>query len=221
MTGKKLEVFQDLNLRSSGPPIALIRSEILSAVKSPWRHEGSREEEMKRSATSAQDMIVLARDAFDEVDESCLVLWEDTGGYRVSNIVPRNIHELGISKYNAVLRDFVVRVAKPAAMGGAFTIVQTSDSQSIDDWIDAISVDRLRRFSNLANKSTGASHPLDQERWFAFLIQTHESGSQLDPGHLARWLRESEGWPDDTAHDLARDYEFARALLKQYDSTRR
>jgi hypothetical protein len=69
----------------------------------------------------------------------------------------------------------------------------------------------------LANKSTGASHPKDKERWFEFLISAHRTSARLDADLLARWLSEAEGWPEDTAHALAIDYEFALGLLQKYD----
>ena len=75
----------------------------------------------------------------------------------------------------------------------------------------------LRSFSTLANKSTGSAHPLDEQRWFAFIIAVHKDGSPLDAGTLGRWLIEDEAWPEDSAHTLTIEYEVARSLLKAYD----
>ena len=79
--------------------------------------------------------------------------------------------------------------------------------------------DALRRFNALANKSTGASHPYDRQRWFDFVIQTHTDRSELDPDLLHRWLIESEDWPEDQASDLAIEYERSRALLARFEET--
>lgn len=78
----------------------------------------------------------------------------------------------------------------------------------------------LESFSNLANKSTGAGHPMDAERWNAFIIQAHREGSSLDVTMLGRYLVEQLRWGDDEAHKLVLEYEFARELLVAYDRER-
>ena len=216
MTDKSVEVFQNLNLKSRSSASS-IRDGILAQVLAPWHHDHEREEDIRRHASDGEDVIFLVRDEFDDVDESGMVLWQEGEGYRVSNIVPRNVSELGITKYNAILRDFVARVAEPAASSNGFDIVLTSSHQSLDDWLDAEPATALRRFSRLANKSTGAAHPMDRERWYAFLIATHRTSKRLDTDQLVRWLVEVEHWSEDTAHELAIDYEFALGLLEQYD----
>ena len=216
MTDNSIEVFQNLHLKGRSSASS-IRTGILAQVQAPWHHDQEREEDIRGHASDGEDVIVLVRDGFDDVDESGMVLWQEGEGYRVSNIVPRNVGELGITKYNAILRDFVARIAEPAASTSGFNIELTSPQQSLDDWLDAEPAAALRRFSRLANKSTGAAHPMDRERWYAFLIATHHTSKRLDTDQLVRWLVEVEHWSEDKAHELAIDYEFALGLLEQYD----
>lgn len=218
MAEKLIEVFQNLQLKSRSSPNA-IRDEILARACTPWLHDSEREDDIRRGAIGDEDVIVLVRAAFDDIDESALVLWQETDGYRVSNIVPRNVGELGIAMYNAILQDFVDRIARPAAQAAGFEIELSSSGQSLDDWLAAEPAAALRRFSRLANKSTGAAHPLDQKRWYAFLIATHRNSQRLDADQLARWLVEVEHWSAEKAHELAIDYEFALGLLEQYDQS--
>ena len=219
MTDKNIEVFQNLHLKSRSSASS-IRTSILAQVQAPWHHDQEREEDIRGHASDGEDVIVLVRDGFDDVDESGMVLWQEGEGYRVSNIVPRNVGELGITKYNAILRDFVARIAEPAARASGFGVELTSHHQSLDDWLDAEPAAALRRFSRSANKSTGAAHPMDRARWYAFLIATHHTSKRLDTDQLVRWLIEVERWSEDTAHELAIDYEFALGLLEQYDHSR-
>lgn len=219
MTEKHIEVFQNLHLKGCSTA-GSVRACILSQVQEPWRHDLAREKDLRGHAIDDEDAIVLVRDAFDDVDESCMVLWQEGGGYKVSNIVPRNVSELGITKYNVILRDFLVRVAEPASRAGCFEVELSSPHQSLDDWLDADPATALRRFSRLANKSTGAAHPMDRDRWYAFLIATHHASKRLDTDQLVRWLVEVERWSEDRAYELAIDYEFALGLLEQYDHYR-
>ncbi len=219
MSRTNLEVFRDLHLRTRSASVS-IRDHILSQVKAPWRHDAEREKDVKSYALKQEDVIALVREPADDIDEAGLVLWQEQDGYRVANIVPRKVGELGITKYNAILQDFVDRVAQPAAAAGGFIVDVTSAQQTLEDWMEAAPAASLRRFSNLANKSTGAGHPKDQERWFEFLIAAHHTSERLDSDRLARWLSEVDGWPSDTAHELAIDYEFALGLLQKYDQSR-
>ncbi|NTZ84292.1 hypothetical protein FCJ61_15135 [Burkholderia metallica] len=219
MTDKNIEVFQNLHLKSRTSARS-VRAAILAQVQGPWHHDLEREKDARSHAAGDEDVIVLCRDAFDDVDESCLLLWQEGEGYKVPNIVPRSVGQLSITKYNAILRDFVTKVAEPAAHAGGFEIELSSPHQSLDDWLDAEPAAALRRFSQLANKSTGAGHPMDRDRWYAFLIATHDASRRVDPDQLVRWLVEVEHWPVDTAHDLAIDYESALGLLRQYDQSR-
>lgn len=214
-----LEVFQDLHLKTRSASVS-IRDQILLHVQAPWRHDAQREQSVKDYASENEDVIALVRAATNGLDEAGLVLWQEEGGYKVANIVPRNVGELGIAKYNAILRDFVERIARPASIAGGFDFELTAPQQTLEDWLDPGAAILLRRFSNLANKSTGAAHPRDQQRWFEFLITAHRLSVGLDTDRLARWLAEVEGWPGDTARELAIEYEFAMSLLTQYDQTR-
>lgn len=219
MTEKNIEVFQDLHLRTRSASVS-IRNLILGQICSPWHHDAEREKEVKDYAHDSEDVIVLVRESFNDIEESGLLLWQENDGYRVANIVPRKAGELGIAKYNTILQDFVSRVAEPAANQGDFKVDMTSPRQTLEDWLEAAPAASLRRFSSLANKSTGASHPRDQERWYEFLIEAHRASANLDSERLARWLIEVEGWSSEAASELARDYEVARDLLQKYDHYR-
>ncbi len=197
-----------------------MRNSILAQAQGPWRHDAEREEDLREHTGDDEDVMVLVRSSFDDIDESALVLWQEPDGYKVANIVPRNVGELGIAKYNAILRDFVTLIAEPAARSGSFEIELTSSKQTLEDWLDDEPAAALRRFSRLANKSTGAAHPMDRERWYAFLISAHRASKRLDSDQLARWLVEVDAWSVERAQELAIDYEFALGLLEQYDQSR-
>src|SRR6218665_1499895 len=76
MTDKHIEVFQNLHLKSRLSATS-VRASILAQVQAPWHHDREREEDIRDHAVDAEDAIVLARDAFDDVDESGLVLWQE------------------------------------------------------------------------------------------------------------------------------------------------
>jgi hypothetical protein len=211
----KLEVFQDLLLRGPTSGRARLRQALIGSAAGPWRHAEGRERAMVPNA----DVIAFERESDGGVEPVALFLVSRPDGYQVTNIVPLNVGELGQRRYNIALQDFVERVARAAAEAG-FTVETTPPIQGLDDWLSPDAAEALRVFSGSANKATGSSHPRDRERWFIFLLEAHRSRGSFNTDKLVRWLTEIEHWPEEGAHDLAIEYEFALGLLDEYDRHR-
>lgn len=217
---KRLEVFQDLSLSGPASSRRALRKALLKHTAPPWRHAEETENQLPTGTESESDILAFDRDASDSLPAATLFLWGRPDGYKVSNIVPLQIGELGYRKYNAILKDFERRIAAPAAEQAAFEVKTTAALQSIDDWMRPKVASALRRFSAAANKSTGSSHPADRKRWLEFLVEAHAARIRLGADELARWLTEIEGWDDGHAFTLAVEYEFALELLSEYDRHR-
>jgi hypothetical protein len=206
-----IEVFQDLFLTAHGGGRQQLRDALRQHAKAPWRYS----EEHGRML--GDDMITFEREAGGEIHASALTLWERPDSFAVANIVPKEISELGITGYNDVLNDFVSRVVEPALNESTFSFNVGKREQCISDWTSQQAARALSRFSATANKSTGASHPSDQQRWFEFLFAVHRATREVDTHTLGRWLVEVEQWPSEIARDLMLEYELGIALLKAYD----
>jgi len=221
MTAKEkssIEVFQELYLRHSKGSAA-VRDAVLNHLGHDWAHRPDREEEIRMSGEGG----VIALERSPTGDNRGVSLWmfeESDGRYKVSNIVPLKHGDLGTKGYNDALTDFVRAVVRPASDESHLEYDLSSGLESIDDWADQDTAAALKRFSKLANKSTGRCHPMDEERWLAFLLAAHHKNSSLNSEQLARWLVEVEGWPSDTANELASEYALSRSLLSKYDETR-
>lgn len=217
---KDILVFRDLTIRGKRGDLPKIRAALLDQVTIPWKHAEEREEEISSGSLNDDDVIMFSREQGNGIEAVGLLLWSRGDDYQVTNIVPRDVGQLGYEAYNAALNDFVERIAKPASQAVGFRIETTPERQSLTDWVSSDVAEALRRFSVLANKSTGSSHPSDRQRWFEFLFAAHGASEKLDADRLIRWLSEVENWPEDTAHDLAIQYELGLDLLKAYDENR-
>lgn len=213
----KLEVFQDMNIRGPIAKRSKLREALITAAIDPWRVDLERSAEVARNAATSEDVVLFRRDAGLNYPAAGLTLWGTVDGYYVPNIVPLEVGNLSFTQYNAVLADFITRIAAPVVAQLGFTISTTEPRQTLDDWLSADAVLKLKRFSGAANKSTGASHPMDQRRWFDFLVAVHRSGDKPSPDRLARWLYEVEGWDESSAHNLAGDFETGIALLAYHE----
>lgn len=160
------------------------------------------------------------------------------GELEVGNIIPVEKNELSVDEYNAVLLKFYDDVIKPYKECGT----ELSISQPSDDIFDPTSVisetalKKLKLFCSAANKSTGSSHPCDQERWFDFICQTVDDGKMFDYSTLASFLQDetywgkkpddfigvmgSYAWDEEHAYELAAEYENLCEILRYYKKTR-
>jgi hypothetical protein len=213
---KSMEVFRDLYLRGSLARRSDLRQALITAAEDPWCYDPDRSAAIGRNATDA-DILAFSRKATDDLQAAFLTLWSREDGYYVSNIVPTNVSELGITQYNAILKDFIERIVQPVAPRFGYQVDATEADQNLEDWTSTEAAQKLRIFSAAANKSTGASHPMDQRRWFDFIIAVHESRKKLGTDLLTRWLHEIEGWDEEGAGELGGQYETALSLLQHYD----
>jgi hypothetical protein len=127
--------------------------------------------------------------------------------------VPCHQHQLSYQEYNAILEEFSERLLRPHSERVGLRVELTETQADLDDWLSAEAAERLRRFSACANKSTGASHASDRERWNDFVVAAHRDRSSLSASTLRRWLIEVEGWPPEVASQLAIEYNYGRELL--------
>lgn len=216
---EEIEVFQDMALQG---PIAKrpdLRAALVAAAIAPWQVDLEKSADVAHNAVTSEDVLLFRCESSNDHPAAGLTLWGTDDGYYVPNIVPLTTGSLTYSEYNAVLADFIARVVEPVARLFGFAITTTEPKQVLDDWLSPDVAMKLRRFSGAANKSTGASHPMDERRWFDFLVAVHRSGDKLGADRLARWLHEAEGWDEESAHRLAGSFENALALLAHYDES--
>ena len=215
-----MKQFKDLDIIGPDEQLPLFVDAVSKSLPAGWHRDSEVEDSVDwlgRKGTEAG--FAFARDATEGDPAARLFLHREHGRLHVSNIVPRAPGHLSMHQYNAILDEFAESLRTHLASNSELKMHVTSDEAAITDWLSGEAADFLTRFSNLANMSTGASHPLDFERWASFLVQAHRERSTLHSSFLSRWLIEELGWPEDRAHDLARDYEFARDLLKAYDDS--
>ena len=167
-----------------------------------------------------------------------LPLSKPTDELYVTNIVPLEKSQLSVDEYNAVLRKFYADIVVPYKE----THHNIEISQVTDDIFDPTTVitkaalEKLERFCYAANKSTGSSHPCDQERWFDFICQTVDDNKMFDYMTLYKFLQDESywgkkdddflgvvghfAWDETRAEQLASEYEQACEILQYYKKTR-
>lgn len=143
-------------------------------------------------------------------------LWlasDDKGRLFVSNIVPIEVGQLTRDEYNAILNAFVDIIKKDDSI----VYELTKSDIELEDFLPEEIALKLKRFSNLANKSTGYGHPCDFERWLDFVISFHVERCDRKYDLVERWLHEEAGWMWETASKLSSQLEYSLDVLSYYD----
>ena len=155
----------------------------------------------------------------DKVNKASVFLYIkniDKLEFKVTNIVPMEKNSLNYDEYNEVLDKCAKDCIIPCANACGLSSKITSENVDLENYMSKQSARKLRMFSSAANKSTGSSHPCDQERWHDFICQTIKDGDKNVISILGRWLVEEEGWDDEHASELVIEFEQGIALLEYY-----
>ncbi len=207
-----MKVFRELYLHLPEEKADDFFSELEQILQGNWRREISLEQKSARESKVKFYYFSCGR---TEVLEPALIAFarKNPEIVYISNIVPRERGKLSKDQYNVILMEFYNNFLQPLCSKYSVPVETTSDNQSMEDWVSEETYRKLKSFSRTANKSTGTSHPCDQERWFAFIVSALRHNESLDSSRLKRWLVEEEGWHEDMAFQLAIEYEQGLSLL--------
>lgn len=215
----KLKDYKELTAHGAPDALRQFVAALEAAPARGWRRDRGAETQLTRSAPDGEWVCFACDEA---PGRHAALLWlvpRSAEEWYVSNIVPVSVPRFGYDAYNTVLSDFV-DFASGAAQTAGVRLGESGGSLDLGELLTSNTIEALRRFSRLANRSTGSAHPSDQDRWFAFVTAAHKDGARLGSNDLLRWLVESEGWESDQAHELVIEYEQQRALLRYYDRDR-
>lgn len=207
------------NLTITGAPAQLhdLAAAVCRILPPNWKHDVEAEERLRSLSGDGTAGYAFARDGDPTVPPTGLLLMLEASRLWVPNIVPRESGQISVDQYNGILLEFALFVEPLLQTFPGLRIEISSDQVGITEWVSPQAAELLKRFSTLANMSTGSSHPYDFRRWAAFIVRTHKDGSKLYPDDLRQWLVEGLGWPPEPADKLSLEYEFARSLLEAYD----
>lgn len=188
-----------------------------AAASGGWARDRSKDDEMRRGG-GGDPWFTFTLTGHSTLPTTFVFVTQrhkTSSALYVPNAISPARDHLTYDEYNQLLASFADGVLAPLKAAGKIDFALFGSDIDLTRQLPQAVYDRLRRFSVAANKRTGSSHPLDQERWMDFLIAVDDARIRLDSQTLARWLVESEGWDADQASRLAEEYEFGRELLQR------
>ncbi|MGE6322728.1 hypothetical protein ACQKEF_21065 [Pseudomonas oryzihabitans] len=213
MSEPGIRLFRELKLSSPSGVGALKQALVVSADR-PWIHSIEDEEQLYRAYPPGITVALFTREESRGVEPCMLTLLQDLDSLKLTNILPRKIPELGPARYNALIKDFLLKVVQPARELVDIKVGIGDEFLSLQTLLGPGAASALVAFSNGANKATGSSHPLDRKRWFDFILAVDRSPRRPDLEQVLRWLVEAEGWSEETALELIRECQFGLELLQ-------
>jgi hypothetical protein len=215
-----MRVYRELKLLGSEEKLEQVIEEIEKILDNGWYRD--KQEEIELSSCSMLNPMYCFICSETKVGPACsLVLAKSQDGdLYAANIVLEKVGELSYDEYNFVLEEFHQRFVVPASKKLDLEVVLSKAEVGINDFMSSEVAELLRKFSASAHWSNAASHPLDEPRWYAFVVAAHKEKALLDASTLRRLLIEEENWSEDRARRLSSKYESARSLLDYYDKNR-
>lgn len=214
-----MKVFQDLYIRGGGEVLHIVevlKNYLQTANKDwMWREDMAERIEKFNGVSKQTCCIASPKIEWDGKNlESMLWLYYGNGRVEVSNIVPVVERHLSVDEYNHVLNLFGKQVLEDFAKAHNFTIEMTPAEDTVDNYIGPDGMEKLQLFSDMANKSTGCTHPMDFNRWCDFLFSCLGK-PYMSTDLLQDWLC-GHGWTEDVANELTLKYEYSIQLLNRY-----
>jgi hypothetical protein len=214
-----MKTFSELKLIGSSSNLEKLIEQVEQNICDGWARD--KDEECRQRISSKVDYQIFVCSKTSLRRAAALFFTFHSNKYLyLCNIVPREkgTENLEIDNYNSILEEFQTKFLEPCAQGLDIRIVVTPSEINATNSMSPELATKFQQFSYAANKSSGGTHPYDEERLFDFVIQAHLEKSLLDESTLRKLLVD-EGWSDKDAYELSVKYDFGKDLLKRYESS--
>lgn len=219
-----MELFQDLTVKLN-PNYPGFQKTLIELVErsGDWKlRKDFQEAFMKKGLLKDRTVICIETPVLNYNGKDLQgVIWTYDYGtlLKTFNIIPSNSNRLSKEEYNYLLNEFVRLFINRTAADYHAVISMTKPVLELMDYVEQDVYDALVLFSEMANKSTGHSHPCDERRWCDFILLSASKERRLSADYLEGWLMD-HGWSSEMASELGIDYEYGLTLL-DYEHHRR
>lgn len=133
------------------------------------------------------------------------------GKLLVNNIIPQEKTELLVDEYNGILECFYDMLKNEIDnLCGCDIIILKNDNFNPLDIMSQTAWNKLYKFSRLANKNNGLSHPMDRDRWNDFICQTLVDNTEILDEDLLNIMCDCDdvalNWEHSRGKELVQDF---------------
>ena len=205
-----MEIYRNLEINDSQINIDKALKNFVHAYPNKWHIE--------RTKQLGSNYIVYRYKKNRDLTLRIYLLRNDDG-IKIANILPNERNSISKQEYNEAVMDFyndLIQYSpnyKDCVTTNIFDPLQLMSQKALE---------KLRDFYLCANKSTGSSHPYDEQRWFAFICQTVEDRRIItEEQEFLEFLQDKSYWgadifSEDIAFDLIHEYNKITGCLQYY-----
>lgn len=137
----------------------------------------------------------------------------------IVNIIPMqesNISEIDCVEYNKLLDSFRNKVFRAIQEQNGNSIKENSEDYEISDIIPK----SYQKLNTWLDNYPLSGHPLDEKRWYDFVISLHINQEKLYLDDFKKYIQEQWKWEEETIEKFALKLESHIELLEYYDKHR-
>jgi hypothetical protein len=211
--------YQDLTIEGASENLDAFMDFLTKSLEG-WTRNVDREKELQHG--TGMKYIIIRTPPNSGLPDANIALYKDERSqkYRVANIVPVEMGSLSKEQSNSILQAFYAECIRDNISKFELQACISNEYITSRDVLSETNAELLHRFSVVANKSTGSSHPCDGRRWRDFITSSFNSEQILDSGILFGLLLDEE-WPEEQANELVCEYEAAMDVLRNFTGQER
>ena len=212
-----MRVYPEMTIHVPANRESTLIEEVTSRVAPPW----SRQLYSPVGRDVVDGEFFFHRDGDNMPGCTLYIRRRSPGELVVENIVPDlERDQLAIEQYEEILTEFDSIVAQAVENCEGISGVTTS-KRTLEDYYSKHAIELLKRFCQTANVGDGGRHPIDQEKWYDFMLYVYCNQENVHGDVLGRLVAGTGLWPEHLARQLASEYNFAIDLLQHGEATGR
>ena len=193
-------------------------SELLELVERICGQKSYRTEKNNTWANNDTLVVYVEKESLP-LSRIIIVVRQNEQKLDIVNIVPSKksgLSSLDYTQYNTILDTFRDDVFLEIKNKYSNEIEENNEDYTIQEIIPK-SFDKFNLWLNMYPLS---GHPLDEHRWFDFLIALRENDESLSVSDFSKYIEEKYGWSEDDLERFELKYEEQIDLLEYYDEHR-
>lgn len=214
-----MKVFRNYIITGEHQALLQVLANMKSEISSPFVFDSAETKVYAKGIMKNVAEVACFKTKRVSLYESRVFVYISENKLVVANVLSSMIASLGKERYNQVIEAFAL-AARNCLDDNVHENLSSSDF-IMEQQISTAAFDALKAWVETCPKDSPLDHPLDEERWFKFILAIKDSEYIPNATVLGRWLREDVAWPigfDEQVDEIEDKYSYSIRLLKYYDS---
>lgn len=213
-----MKIFRKYQITGEHEVLLNVLANLKKNISTPFSFDSTDTKEYAMGIMKDTAEVAVFRTRRRSLFESKVYLYISNDKLVVANILSSMMASLGKDRYNQVIEAFAL--ATEDCLDGNVKATLSSSEYIMEQHLSQKAYIALENWVETCPKNSPFDHPLDEERWFKFILLAKSENDIPTAAELGRWLREDKGWPigfDEEVEEVEEKYSYSIRLLKYYD----